>query len=574
MAGKREFVQKGEPGAGREERGAGGVMEREEEPDGARRRAVASSSRVPERRGTFDLRRILRILPTVALVLAAAPVRCQVWAVGNYFWQDSGATASDFLGSAVAVGDFDGDGRRDDFAWGEPGGDDSGLVAAGIVWVGLGDGSRHVPALVELADEQAGAYFGQALAVGDFDGDGADDIAVGAPYEDVTYGGQSRHDAGAVQIFHVVGASVLPEQVLSQADVPSLSVPEADDHFGWALAAGNFNGDSYDDLAVGVPDEGVAGAEDGGIVEVFYGGSTGLRLDNADAFYFSPPAAGDRYGFSLASGDFDDDGNDDLAVGIPLRTVSGSAQDGEVMVYDGSGTGLVHSPAHLMWEALFGPPSEAGEQFGFALAAGRLNETVLSCFSSCYDDLVIGAPFRTVDGQAQAGEVLVAYGSPAGPLTANGAVLTQADAGATPGANDLFGDSLAVGDLDRPDNFLYDIEDLAVGAPGESYGGIASAGEVEIFFGAFTGLGAGGATQRIGPSQALQVAPPLDYDFLGLGLAIGDLDGDGWGDLIAGVPGRDDGAIPDVGGVEVLYGALFADGFGAGDTNAWQVVNP
>ena len=115
---------------------------------------------------------------------------------------------------------------------------------------------------------------GSGVARGDFNGDGTGDLAVGVPYEDVG----SAVDAGAVNIVYgsATGLTASGNQFFHQ-DSPGVSgAAQASDHFGWALAAGDFDGDGFSDLAVGIPDEDTSGVVDEGGVQVFRGSATGL----------------------------------------------------------------------------------------------------------------------------------------------------------------------------------------------------------------------------------------------------------------------------------------------------------
>src|SRR5690606_16202486 len=119
--------------------------------------------------------------------------------------------------------------------------------------------------------------FGSSLAAGDFNADGHDDLAVGAPYKPL-----EGLDRGHPVIFHGHVGGLYPagamEVRLGNEGLPDQ--PEHFDLFGSALAVGDFNDDGYDDLAIGAP------GEDGiGAVLVLYGSVGSLRFDNA--LYFS-----------------------------------------------------------------------------------------------------------------------------------------------------------------------------------------------------------------------------------------------------------------------------------------------
>src|SRR5829696_5923286 len=91
----------------------------------------------------------------------------------------------------------------------------------------------------------------------------------------------------------------------------------------------DFNGDGFDDLAIGVPAEGVGGAILAGAVNVLYGGADGLAGTN-QLLTQAIPEPGDLFGLAVAKGDFNADGFTDLAVGAPSEDVGAAGLAGAV----------------------------------------------------------------------------------------------------------------------------------------------------------------------------------------------------------------------------------------------------
>jgi hypothetical protein len=172
-----------------------------------------------------------------------------------------------------------------------------------------------------------GDNFGQAVAVGDFDGDGKDDVAIGAPFKD--HGGNK---AGVVYVAY--GPLELGDQNdwdLLALDSFAGSSPAADDRFGTSLAAGDLDGDGDDDLVVGATGRGTG---DRGALFLFRGSSGGLvaTVGATEAALGGTVVDDDFLGEALAMGDVDGDGIAELAVGVPHRDVSGQLDAGRVYV--------------------------------------------------------------------------------------------------------------------------------------------------------------------------------------------------------------------------------------------------
>ena len=183
------------------------------------------------------------------------------------------------------------------------------------------------------------------------------------------------------------------------------------DQLGYALAAGDFDGDLFDDLAIGVAFEDVSGAVDAGKVYVGYGGLC-CSFDSFEAWSenvihgIGSSEAGDRFGFSLAGGDFDGDGRDDLAIGTPGEFTL-VPQDGMVTVVMGSSDGITATRRHGLTagrDGNPGVPNQADRQYGYAVATGDFD-------ADGYADLAIGAPFEDENGLLNVGAEVVLYGS-------------------------------------------------------------------------------------------------------------------------------------------------------------------
>lgn len=500
-----------------------------------------------------------------ALFAVAAPAAGQVWEVDDRLLELSIPTPGANYGAAVAIGDYDGDGRRD-------------LAVGAPFWVGELDvpggrmeffrnlGDR------ELFREWAGSSSsseqrGTAIVFGDFDADGRDEIAVGGPGLEVS--GQAS--AGIVRIYD-------PQQIATfdQDDFDG-EAPGIGDHFGSTLAVGDFDGDGYEDLAIGVPDESSA-EPSAGCVHVLFGGDGGLAAAGAQLLRPNNHNSSEHYGAALAAGDFDGDDYDDLAIGIPGRTAGGAMHSGAVQVFYGSSDGLgSDGESQAIVRESFNLPFAAADEYrlGSALAAGNFDQQVLFCglFVDCYDDLAIGEPGASTDApmqgaQADAGLVLVVPGSSAGLLPASRTILSQLDGGGVPAAGERFGTTLAAGRLDRPTTAgTTGYSDLAVGVPFDS----DLDGSVHLFFGAAGGINSGSPAQLVELQAGLEIAPAGASDEWGRALAIGDLDGDGWGDLVVGVPAKSRGGEAGSGAVEILWGGLFADGFDGFGLTGWSV---
>ena len=162
-------------------------------------------------------------------------------------------------------------------------------------------------------------HFGASLAAGDFDNNGSDDLLVGVPLEDI-----SAADQGAVAAIYgsPSGLAAAGNQLWSQdssdvGDGGGGDGANAGEEFGTAIASGDFNNDGYGDLAASAPHD-AAGAASAtpGAVNVIFGSASGLSATTLpDQVWIGNNRLGGVQ--SMASGDFDGDGFDDLAMGQP-----------------------------------------------------------------------------------------------------------------------------------------------------------------------------------------------------------------------------------------------------------------
>ncbi|MEU9468467.1 FG-GAP-like repeat-containing protein [Streptomyces avermitilis] len=342
------------------------------------------------------------------------------------------AESGDQWGAATAWGDINGDGYAD-LAVGAPGEDDTTHADRGAVTILYGPKFDTGADTMALGDDYNpnSARFGATVAVGDFNSDGKADVftaATGTGGNWVARFANGQETAG--DITTVSGA-------LAYADA----------------ASGDFNRDGYADVALTYRDASGVGRV------TWFKGSKALGLSKVSTLTV-------KGGRSLAAGDVNGNGYDDIVIGQPSASESGGSSGGQVTVVPGASTGFTTTgmtTIHQGTAAVEGA-SESGDAFGTSVSVGDLN-------ADGYADVLTGAPSeditRDAKNRSNAGSVWLLKGASSG-LTGTGSFALSQDTANIPGsteADDKLGSALSLTDV-TGDGYA----DLTIGAEGEDTG--------------------------------------------------------------------------------------------------------
>ena len=369
-------------------------------------------------------------------------------------------------------------------------------------------------------------FAGKSVASGDINNDGVDDLIIGA--EGAAPGG--KFNAGETYVFFgPLSAGTLE---LSDADI-TINGVDAADLSGNSVGSGDLNNDGIDDLIIGAPEGDPDGRTGAGEVYVLFGplAAGTLELSVAADITLNGIDLEDRAGDSVGSGDINNDGVADLIIGAIGGDPGFRSSAGETYVLFGplaAGT-IELSDADVTLNGI-----DNSDNSGSGVGSGDIDNDGV-------DDLIIGASRADPGGRSVAGETYVVFG----PTLAGTVELSAADItinGVDP--FDSSGAGVGSGDLNNDG-----VDDLIIGARRAAPGGRVNAGETYLLFGP---LAAG----------SLELSDAPDFTFNGIdasdeaggGVGSGDMNNDGFDDLIIGASGGDPGGRSRAGEAYVLFG--------------------
>ena len=467
-----------------------------------------------------------------------------------------GALSANFGIDVASAGDVNGDGYDDVIIGDSDYADGQNVEGAAFIYYGssariastnLFDSLTYPD--VTLQSNQLGARFGFSVShVGDVNGDGYDDVTIGARFYQIN---EFQEGAGFVFFGSANGISSSntsdPNPITGIGADITLPGGQRDAFFGSSVAnAGDVNGDGYSDVIIGATgyDD---NQNDEGAAFTFYGSGSGIVSSDstdpdkitgvrADIVLESSQANSDL-GWSVAgAGDLNGDGYSEMVIGA-IHLDLGQADEGAVYIHYGAANGDFAPITTLS-------SNQTGSQFGSSVSsAGDVN-------GDGYDDLIIGVPFYDDLVQTNEGAAFIYYGSAARILTtALPDAILQANQ-----SNSLFGASVAgAGDING-DGY----GDVIVGAPDYDDLVQTDEGAAFIFYGSASGISSSDPANS-DPTAGIRAEVVLQSNQTGakFGLTVaaaGDINGDGFSDLIVGADHYVDGETGE-GAVFLFHGS-------------------
>ncbi|MFT5679921.1 MAG: hypothetical protein ACI8RZ_000826 [Myxococcota bacterium] len=398
----------------------------------------------------------------------------------------------------------------------------------------------------------SGDLAGWALSdAGDVDGDGYDDFLIGAPDEDT-----NGSEAGAAYLIFGLPTDNL---ILGDGYEATFLGTDASDQAGWSVSgAGDVNDDGYDDFMVGAPEDDDNGSNSGSVMLMLgpvTAGSFGLTGASS---LFTGDDSTDYAGWALSdAGDINADGYADLLIGAPGESTNANSAGAAYLIL---GPASTSDALNSIGYALYG--GSTSDQLGYAVSGGG------DIDGDGYDDLLIGAPDEST-GASQAGAVYVRYG----PLSSTGSMSVFVDVELYGTSNnEAAGYALSVSQDANDDGY----SDLLIGAPGESTNG-NRAGAAYLVYGPLSS----GGTVDLADADGIFYGNDGDSNAGWSVSDAGDIDDDGYSDLLIGAPDEDTSANkagaaylvygPGSGSIDLSSSDALVTGSSSGDSAGWSV---